>query len=305
MSREAKIFDKIKSSKSLPSLPQVLLKLIELCNREEATPGELAAVIRSDPAISAKVMQLVSSAHMGLLNKPGSLEQAVVYLGAGTVKNIALCAAVVQVFRRVKDGPGFNLARFWWHSLMCAATARRLAGCGTAVPPEEAFLAGLLHDIGKLLLWVHFRSDYGALLQAADSGGQGLLAGEARLGATHCAVGAWAIPWAMVHILERGSTSIPVQTGQHPAISMMNCNIDPSAEEMHCYTGSSYTFINVMEEPIRTWSIMPFSNTRDPDSPTYLTMSRLFAERELKLLPFTEQEVESLLVSVEFLVVPV
>ncbi|HSM75287.1 MAG TPA: HDOD domain-containing protein [Desulfobacterales bacterium] len=193
MSREAKIFDKIKSSKSLPSLPQVLLKLIELCNREEATPGELAAVIRSDPAISVKVMQLVSSAHMGLLNKPGSLEQAVVYLGAGTVKNIALCAAVVQVFRRVKGGPGFNLARFWWHSLMCAATARRLAGCGAAVPPEEAFLAGLLHDIGKLLLWVHFRSDYGALLQAADSGGQGLLAAEARLGATHCAVGAWAI----------------------------------------------------------------------------------------------------------------
>jgi signal transduction histidine kinase/HD-like signal output (HDOD) protein len=193
VNREAKIFDRIRSSKSLPSLPQVLLKLIELCNREDATPGELAEVIRSDPAISAKVMQLVNSAHIGLLNKPGSLEQAVVYLGAGTVKNIALCAAVVQVFRRVKGDPGFNLARFWWHSLMCAATARRLARCNAVVPPEEAFLAGLLHDIGKLLLWVNLGSDYSALLQAADTGGQSLLAGEAQLGATHCEVGAWAI----------------------------------------------------------------------------------------------------------------
>lgn len=81
MSRKAKIFDSIKSSKSLPSLPQVLLKLVEVCNREETTPGELAEVILKDPAISAKVMQLVNSAFIGLVNKPGSLEQAVVYLG--------------------------------------------------------------------------------------------------------------------------------------------------------------------------------------------------------------------------------
>lgn len=193
MSRQAKIYDTIKSSKRLPSLPQVLLKLIEVCNREETTPGELAEVILKDPAISAKVMQLVNSAFIGLVNKPGSLEQAVVYLGADTVKNIALCAAVLQVFRRVKSDPSFNLQRFWWHSLMCATIARGLARCNAAVHPEEAFLAGLLHDIGKLLLWANFRSDYTAILQAVDSGAESLLAGEAQLGATHCEVGAWTI----------------------------------------------------------------------------------------------------------------
>ncbi|MFO7494539.1 MAG: HDOD domain-containing protein [Desulfobacterales bacterium] len=193
MNRQAKIFDRIKSSKSLPSLPQVLLKLIEVCNREETSPGELADVILKDPAISAKVMQLVNSAYIGLVNKPSGLAQAVVYLGADTVKNIALCAAVLQVFRRVKSDLTFNLERFWWHSLMCAATARRLARLNGAPHPEEAFLAGLLHDIGKLLLWANFRPDYTAVLQAADSGAQSLLAGEAQLGATHCEVGAWTI----------------------------------------------------------------------------------------------------------------
>lgn len=76
---------------------------------------------------------------------------------------------------------------------MCATIARRLVRCNAAVHPEEAFLAGLLHDIGKLLLWANFRSDYTAILQAVDSGAERLLAGEAQLGATHCEVGAWTI----------------------------------------------------------------------------------------------------------------
>lgn len=202
MNRQTEIFDRIKSSKSLPSLPQVLLKLIEVCNREEATPGELAELILKDPAISAKVMQLVNSAVIGLVTKPSGIEQAVVYLGADTVKNIALSAAVVQVFRRIKSDPVFNLERFWWHSLMCAATARRLARLNAAPHPEEAFLAGLLHDIGKLLLWANFRPDYTAILQAVDSGAQSLLAGEAQLGATHCEVGAWIIrQWRLESLL--------------------------------------------------------------------------------------------------------
>ena len=193
MSRQDKIFDKIKSSKNLPSLPQILLKLSEACNREETTPGELSDIILKDPSISAKVMQLVNSAYMGLVNKTNSLEQAVVYLGGDTIKNIALCAAVLQVFRRTKADSHFNLRRFWWHSLMCATTARHLAKHNGAVHPEEAFLAGLLHDIGKLLLWTNFRSEYTAILQSVDSGAQSLLAAEEKLGATHCEVGAWLI----------------------------------------------------------------------------------------------------------------
>ncbi|MFH0728960.1 MAG: HDOD domain-containing protein [Pseudomonadota bacterium] len=198
MKNSPDIFARLKRSQALPTLPQVLLKLIEACNDENCTPQRLSQIAFKDPSISTKVLQLVNSAHFGLGKKITSLDKAIVYLGADTVKNIAISASVLQVFSKTKGNGAFNLPRFWWHSLMCASLSRAIAEEIAYPSPQEAFLSGLLHDIGKLVLWANFREEYGAVLAEAGNDPARLLAGETALGAPHHEVGAWlARQWSL------------------------------------------------------------------------------------------------------------
>lgn len=193
MKNSPNIFNRLKRSRNLPALPQVLLKLIEACNDENCTPKRLSQITFKDPSISTKVLQLVNSAHAGLHKKVTTLEKAVVYLGADSVKNIAISSSVLHVFSKARGNGTFSLSRFWWHSLLCASLARALAEETGYPAPEEAFLAGLLHDIGKLVLWTNFRKEYKAVLEEAENDPVRLLAGETNLGAPHHEVGAWLV----------------------------------------------------------------------------------------------------------------
>ncbi|HIJ54794.1 MAG TPA: HDOD domain-containing protein [Deltaproteobacteria bacterium] len=191
MNKEKNIFQKLKRSKNLPSLPQVLVKLIEACNSDKTTLKELSQITAKDPSLASKVLRLVNSPYMGLRDPVTSLEKAVLYLGADTIKNMAISASVLQVFSQTKSGAHFNLSQFWWHSLLCALISRRLAKLTDYKHPEEAFLSGLLHDIAKLIFWIHFPKEYGLLLSESGVNSEQLIAGEVRLGASHAEVGAW------------------------------------------------------------------------------------------------------------------
>jgi putative nucleotidyltransferase with HDIG domain len=185
------IFARLKRSRELPTLPQVLTKLIEACNDENCTPQRLSQIAFKDPSISTKVLQLVNSAFFGLGKKVTTLDKAIVYLGADTVKNIAISASVLQVFSKTRGNSIFNLPKFWWHSFMSASLSKFIAEEIAYPSPQEAFLSGLLHDIGKLVLWANFREEYKAVLVEAGNDPERILAGETAIGASHHEVGAW------------------------------------------------------------------------------------------------------------------
>ncbi len=187
------IFNKIETSKQLPSLPHILLKLIEACNKEEAKIKEISRIISKDSSLSARVMAMVNSAYYNLPNKVTSTEQALVLLGIDTIKNIAISASIKNVFKGAKDEAGFNLKGFWVHSLMCAILSKSIAVKIAYDSPDEAFLAGLLHDIGKLVLWINFTDEYKKIIDSSNKQTDLLLAGEIQLGASHPEVGAWLI----------------------------------------------------------------------------------------------------------------
>lgn len=191
MKNSPTIFARLKRSRELPTLPQVLLKLIEACNDENCTPQRLSQITFKDPSISTKILQLVNSAYMGRGQKVASLDKAIIFLGVDTVKNIAISASVLQVFSKTQGNAHFNLPRFWWHSLMCASLAKAISEEIAYPSPQEAFLSGLLHDIGKLVLWANFREEYGAVLAEAQDDPARILAGESTMGAPHQEVGAW------------------------------------------------------------------------------------------------------------------
>jgi len=187
------LFDRIKTSKNLPSLPHILLKLIETCEREDSTIQEISQIINKDSSLTAKILKLVNSSYYGLSKRVNSIEQALVLLGIDAVKNISISASINQAFRQVKMNDLFDLKIFWRHSLTCAVLAKLIAKKVSYPTPEEAFLSGLLHDIGKLVLWVNFPKEYGSILKSSKEQSDLILAGEAQHGATHCEVGAWLI----------------------------------------------------------------------------------------------------------------
>lgn len=187
------IFTQIVSSRNLPTLPHILLKLIEACNEPNTTLKELAEIIILDPSISEKLLRLVNSAQYGLKSHVSSIDQALLLLGIVSVKNVAISASIYRVFNKAQGSDLFNLKLFWWHSLTCAVVARRLANRLQYPSPDEAFLSGLLHDIGKIIFWSHFRKDYVKILESAEGDTAKLLAGEAAFGVTHAELGGWLI----------------------------------------------------------------------------------------------------------------
>lgn len=191
-------FDRLDTSKNLPTLPHILLRLIEVCNNEESTAKEISQVINNDPSLCAKVMGMVNLAYSRPSRKAKNIEEALSLLGIDAIKNIAVSASVYQAFSITKYHSLFNLKRFWGHSLMCATLAKKIAKKTLYAYPEEAFMSGLLHDIGKLVLWVNLTKEYADILKSSKDQLDLILAGEARLGATHCEVGAWLITrWSL------------------------------------------------------------------------------------------------------------
>jgi len=187
------LLEKIETSRSLPTLPHILLQLIDLCNQEEKGIRDLSKVINKDPSISERLLRLVNSAYYSLKQKITSIDQALLLLGMDAVKNIAISSSVYQVFNRPGKKSAFNLKLFWWHSLSCATVARRLAIRMQYPSPDEAFLVGLMHDIGKIVLWNNFERQYESILQASGYRTPELLDGEQELGLSHAEAGAWLI----------------------------------------------------------------------------------------------------------------
>lgn len=187
------VLSNLKVSGNLPSMPQVLMQLIDRCHDPEIKLLSIARIVDKDAAISAKLLQLVNSAFIGARKAFTDVEQAVVYLGVDTVRNLAISISVQQIFRRVETNGLLSIDRFWHHSFLNALLAQRIAVATGYPDPSEAYLIGLLHDIGKLLLWMAFPGKYAPLLLKGVRCHNGRLAflEEEKLHVNHCIAGAW------------------------------------------------------------------------------------------------------------------
>ncbi len=184
--------DRLKISGNLPSMPQVLVRLIDACHRSEVDLQQVAKIINRDSTLSAKILQLVNSAFIGARSPFTDVRQAVIYLGADTVRNLAVSISVQQVFRRVEAGGQLSMDRFWYHAYENSLLARRIARKISYPDPSEAYLGGLLHDIGKLLLWMAFPGQYAPLLKGVQCHDGRLVELEReKLQVDHCEAGAW------------------------------------------------------------------------------------------------------------------
>lgn len=136
----------------LTSLPEVVLKINELVNSANASVAEIAAVIGQDPGLSTRILRVANSAMYGGSRKVDSIQRAVMLLGTKLIRDLVLTTSAAKVFSGIPNNI-ISVEDFWHHSLYCALLARSLAELSHSVNKDTMFTAGLLHDIGHLVLF--------------------------------------------------------------------------------------------------------------------------------------------------------
>jgi HD-like signal output (HDOD) protein len=155
--------------KSIPTLPTVLIELSKRMEDPKTSSDDLAQVIQQDQAISSKVLKLVNSPFYGYSGKIHTINQGIVILGFNAIKNLVLSTSVMETFKGAQSGDNFRMDLLWVHSASVAGVARLLAERSGMADPEEAFVAGLLHDIGKVLLWISEPKLLSGCIQASEN----------------------------------------------------------------------------------------------------------------------------------------
>jgi putative nucleotidyltransferase with HDIG domain len=176
----------------MPSLPTSVAKIMEISNDPKASPADLNQVISLDPVLMGKVMKLINSAYYGLSQEVTSLVRAIIMLGVNTVKNLALSTAVLANLGKTSSERGLNMDGFWRHSLCVGVTSKLIARKLKIDPKrlEEFFMAGLLHDIGKIPLNNRLSEPYVTSMISADRDQIPLIQAEkSTIGIHHCEVG--------------------------------------------------------------------------------------------------------------------
>jgi HD-like signal output (HDOD) protein len=147
------ILEKIENISSIPTLPTVIERLTRLLQNPKTSAEEVGKAITTDQALASKVLKLVNSAFYGFPGRISTITHAIVILGFSTVKNVVLTASILDAFHNKGEGSTvFNLEDFWLHSIACGAASLSIAKQLGSNAKEECFIAGLIHDIGKIIL---------------------------------------------------------------------------------------------------------------------------------------------------------
>lgn len=175
----------------LPSLPQALLQIMDLAERDDVGLAEIGAVVSQDAGLAAKIISTANSAYYSRGRSICSIDQCLSVMGAAQVRRIALNQSVAELFGRFQKTSGFDMRYFWHHVLCVAITARELAKRLGYANVDEAYLAGLLHDVGQLALLSVAADRYLPIFKSA-TGEQRLMQEEQKtFGLAHPEIGAW------------------------------------------------------------------------------------------------------------------
>jgi putative nucleotidyltransferase with HDIG domain len=189
----------------LPSLPLVYSELTQVLAQKGSSADDLARVIDKDMAMSVKILQLVNSAFFGRASTISNVNQAVVRLGFDMLKNLVLAAEIFEPSRVMRSNQSFNMQKLQQHVMACASLAQKMFK--DKKKADEAFLAGMLHDIGKLLLVAENPEPYFLAVDLAGEKHIPLYQAEMAVsGVTHSEVGAyllgiWGLPYPIVEVV--------------------------------------------------------------------------------------------------------
>ncbi|MGR3219754.1 MAG: HDOD domain-containing protein, partial [Candidatus Anammoxibacter sp.] len=197
----------IQSLKELPSLSPVALRIMEITKEEDSSIKEITRLITLDQSLSSKVLQISNYTldKTGRHGQAKTVKHATAVLGMDMIRSIVLSLAVVNLFEASSDD-AFNVVEFWQHNAACAIASELLAKRFCYPHPEEAFIAGLLHDLGKLIFYQWKKDEYRKIVTEANAAKVRLLEQEEKvlkMGHTHSAkllMELWKFPQSLIDV---------------------------------------------------------------------------------------------------------
>ena len=222
MKTAEEIRHEVQRIKEISTLPQVMRRVMEIVLDERSSSKDLAREISHDQALTAKILKIVNSAFYGFYRQIASVEQAVVILGYKEIRSIAITVSVVDMIGSKHSRASFDRKKLWEHSIgvgMISDIIRE--NCCRF--EEAAFVAGLLHDIGKVVLDEYFAPEYDPVVQRFQEEERSLVDIEQEtLGITHAEVGyilaeRWNLPKSISHAVlkhhqePRSDSSTPLE----------------------------------------------------------------------------------------------
>jgi HD-like signal output (HDOD) protein len=223
--------------RNLPPLPEVTRKLLVIMRDENASADDVTKILSGDGTLAAKVLKLVNSSFYGLPSEVTTISRAVVILGFTGIRNLALGFGSVEALSGMKIT--LDMGPFWAHAMSTAAAAQSLAPyINRRTDPEEAFIAGLMHDIGAYVLAAAVPDDYGEILKSPAS--ERLLKEQEQTGFTHSKVGQgllkfWELPEAFCNAA-RYHHDVEVASGGDQPLT----NLVALADILSCIHGGDF-----------------------------------------------------------------
>ncbi|MBI2766843.1 MAG: HDOD domain-containing protein [Chloroflexi bacterium] len=234
----------VNRTQEVTPLRAVAAKAIQLAEDERSAAMDLATVLSSDQALTARLLRLSNSAYYGYARRISNVREAVILLGMRTVRSVAITSGIIDAMS-VPDGGGFQRDLFWAHSVCVGLVAETIARETRAARPEDAFTAGVIHDVGKLAMMLTEPERFAEVLDLVQHEGMRYRDAEyAVFGVTHQQVGGrlaerWKFPDQLASAVRSHHPTKPVSTIETLDDVVAVANLACNREGLAC--GFDYT----------------------------------------------------------------
>jgi putative nucleotidyltransferase with HDIG domain len=197
---EKQMLEKLDRIKDIPTLPSIVFELNRLLQDPDTSVARISQTIEKDQAMALKILKLVNSAFYGFKSKVSDIRSAVIMLGFNAVRNAIVSVSVIEAFAKKIKIQDFDITDFWKHSLAVAVTSKSISYKTRINSPDNCFVGGLLHDVGKVIMAQYFQDLFAGVWNASRQ--QAIAFHEAeknRVPADHAVIGAhlasrWQLP---------------------------------------------------------------------------------------------------------------
>jgi putative nucleotidyltransferase with HDIG domain len=187
----ARVDARLSGCACLPSLSIMDSALRELLDANQSYTSQIAEIIRRDPSLATRLLHLVNAVHYGAAKPPTNIDEAVFYLGVRQIRQLAMVTQIIEDFQKITEGNSFPWRQFWRHCIATALVTREIISLGQAQEDEIDYVAGLIHDVGKIVMVSAFPDHFQEIYQRrAEEGGDLMQLEREVLGVDHAELGA-------------------------------------------------------------------------------------------------------------------
>ena len=270
---------------SLPSLGSINKALQGLLLTEQRYTAQIAEIIRRDPSLTSRLLRLVNSVYYGLTTPVNSIEEAVFYLGVRQIRQLAMVTPVIEDFQRLTRQCDFPWREFWQHCIGTAILTREVTGTVHISTDEADYVAGLVHDVGKIVMAWAFPEHFAEIHRQSGQGTRDLLEiEEAVLGISHAELGALylerqRLPELMVQSARFHHSPEKAQSHQHVVASVQIADLLLRSEKIG-FSGNGMAVTHEQCFAASGWKVL-FPDAKDEEN----DIARASLSRTLELIP--------------------